>query len=1703
MADSVPLSLRNIHFTPPPEALVYRPNVDEFKDPLAYINRIRPVASKYGICKIVPPDDWQPPFAVNADKLTFSPRIQKLNELEATTRIKLIFFDKIVKFWYLQGTAIKLPTIESKILDLFTLHKIVTREGGFAAVTSKDKWVMVAKELEIMDAEGKAPLIKMHYEKLLYPYDIFENNKRSSDESQENGNIKQEPPDDDQEGGDSDYLNAGGSNDTNNAEINIRIKQEVLDADQESAFILSDPEYSAEKCRGKKSGEDRDYRPMGTRKQNMPSRIQPTRSSKRLSDPVVKSPVKSKELKRLEFFGPGPKMAGFAKSKTETKGKTRGKKVKYVDPLAKYVCVNCNRGDKEAFLLLCDGCDDSYHTFCLIPSLNAVPKGDWRCPKCVAVVVDKPTEPYGFAQSKRVFTLQEFGAMADDFKSNYFHKPVHHVETHLVESEFWKLVSSIDHDVTVLYGADLHTMDLGSGFPTVNHDELLPCEREYVLSGWNLNNMPVLQRSVLSHINANISGMKVPWMYVGMCFSTFCWHNEDHWSYSINYLHWGEAKTWYGVPGDYAEEFEATMKEAAPELFESQPDLLHQLVTIMNPNVFILKGIPVYRTDQHAGEFVITFPRAYHAGFNQGYNFAEAVNFAPADWLEMGRMCVAHYAKCRRFCVFSHDELVCRMAFQAELLDLTMALATFMDVKTMVTEEKKLRRAMMEYGVRKSDLCRFERLPDDERQCDVCKTTCFLSAIKCSCNDKRIVCLQHYREICDCPPGNLILKYRYKSHEFAQMLQNLRKRFQPFTEWHVKTKAILEASPGEKQDYNILTSLMQEAQKGQYPSDSVLMNLKRALAKAEVVMDLQEKLRAGKYQSQISLESFQEVVDDLKNLPCEIANSDIIIETLEQTLKLQQESRILLNEEHPDSKELEKCINTMSFAPIELPEFRKLKQKLEQVNWLDEVKILDRNNSRPTLESIRTLISMGSQLPPHPHVESVMSQLQERLTKMETWEKKVTACVDEETKQKLTYWEGLLKEAGDIKGYLPSYLVVEGIVKEANEWLSKVQDIKESPFYPYMQTLDKLASVGRPMLVKLDVIRDMDILISKAKIWLDKAETTFLRKHAHYTLLEALCPRRKVGISTFRSRKRRCRDDSSSTQAIPPLVPVDEPLSPEDLVTAFKNVEAGEVDLMKALRAENLAKRLSDNGSATYCICQKEFSEGMLQCELCKDYFHGSCVPVVKVPNRTKQQTALAQLSHAMLREKFLCPCCMRSRRPRLDAILPLLVGLQDLPIRIPEGEALQILTERTMNWQDKARQALDTEELTAALAKLSVLSKKLNEAAAREKTEKIISTELKKAANNPELHCRVQAISSMSGICSEDVNVPQTNSDHSQYVSNEEEQPETSPGCGDPAKDGNAPYSNTEHAYSTASKSMENGKGKKHSRKSPLVPRQLEPPVLTLTESGQRTLEELMIEGDLLEIYVDEAAFIWRILQATRPRKDDKFPEFEEDDNSGKAGSKQKRKKRRPEETKETDESKKVKTSKASVNKRGEKQVKKPDEGPKSTIVCEDLSDNDEDCAAEPCRKPTGRELLWVQCDACNAWYHLHCIGMKKEQLQPDQDFMCPSCQGAAGCSEGPQRNLRKIPKRRQGRQQRKIKKEVSDLSEEGSYTIYEVKKEPDCDVKEEVVFQGSKRGRRGEVPKEEVDVTWICTVLNYGIKTPSGIEEDIQIIKEIIKDQ
>ena len=46
--------------------------------------------------------------------------------------------------------------------------------------------------------------------------------------------------------------------------------------------------------------------------------------------------------------------------------------------------------------------------------------------------------------------------------------------------------------------------------------------------------------------------------------------------------------------------------------------LIAQKTTIFPPNVLLQHDVPVYKAVQNPGEFVITFPNSYHAGFSHG-----------------------------------------------------------------------------------------------------------------------------------------------------------------------------------------------------------------------------------------------------------------------------------------------------------------------------------------------------------------------------------------------------------------------------------------------------------------------------------------------------------------------------------------------------------------------------------------------------------------------------------------------------------------------------------------------------------------------------------------------------------------------------------------------------------------------------------------------------------------------------------------------------------------------------------------------------------------------------------------------------------------------------------------------------------------------------------------------------------------------------
>lgn len=62
-----------------------------------------------------------------------------------------------------------------------------------------------------------------------------------------------------------------------------------------------------------------------------------------------------------------------------TRGRSSTRSSEDPDEIA---CVRCRRLDDAEQMILCDGCDNGFHLFCLDPPLKIIPDGDWLCPHC-------------------------------------------------------------------------------------------------------------------------------------------------------------------------------------------------------------------------------------------------------------------------------------------------------------------------------------------------------------------------------------------------------------------------------------------------------------------------------------------------------------------------------------------------------------------------------------------------------------------------------------------------------------------------------------------------------------------------------------------------------------------------------------------------------------------------------------------------------------------------------------------------------------------------------------------------------------------------------------------------------------------------------------------------------------------------------------------------------------------------------------------------------------------------------------------------------------------------------------------------------------------------------------------------------------------------------------------------------------------------
>lgn len=238
-------------------------------------------------------------------------------------------------------------------------------------------------------------------------------------------------------------------------------------------------------------------------------------------------------------------------------------------------------------------------------------------------------------------TVEEFQEKADSaaYKTPAF------ITNKDLEEQYWKQITS--H--AGIYGADVN----GS---ITDPD----------VESWNINKLNTILDFVSRDYNISIAGVNTGYLYFGMWKTTFAWHTEDMDLYSINYLHFGQPKTWYAVPPKFGRKFEKLAAVLFPKSSEACKAFLRHKMTIINPKWLKDYDIPYDSIVQEAGHFMITFPFGYHCGFNHGFNCAESTNFAIERWIEYGKHASICYC-CPDSVKISMDAFVKR--FQPTIFD--------------------------------------------------------------------------------------------------------------------------------------------------------------------------------------------------------------------------------------------------------------------------------------------------------------------------------------------------------------------------------------------------------------------------------------------------------------------------------------------------------------------------------------------------------------------------------------------------------------------------------------------------------------------------------------------------------------------------------------------------------------------------------------------------------------------------------------------------------------------------------------------------------------------------------------------------------------------------------------------------------------------------------------------------------------------------
>lgn len=131
------------------DAPTFHPTEKDFQDPLEYIEKIRPLAEKYGICKVVPPANFKPECKIS-DDMRFTAYNQYVHRMLHRWGPNVKEMMAIKKYLATQSITLSQPPwIGGMEVDLPHLYQTVQSLGGLKEVIEKKKWQKVADGMKI------------------------------------------------------------------------------------------------------------------------------------------------------------------------------------------------------------------------------------------------------------------------------------------------------------------------------------------------------------------------------------------------------------------------------------------------------------------------------------------------------------------------------------------------------------------------------------------------------------------------------------------------------------------------------------------------------------------------------------------------------------------------------------------------------------------------------------------------------------------------------------------------------------------------------------------------------------------------------------------------------------------------------------------------------------------------------------------------------------------------------------------------------------------------------------------------------------------------------------------------------------------------------------------------------------------------------------------------------------------------------------------------------------------------------------------------------------------------------------------------------------------------------------------------------------------------------------------------------------------